>query len=148
MPGPPPARPPYGGYATLLLTFTTLLFLALWFLAWRIAFGWLEFVLLIVATHEITNILATDRVTSVIRRPFVEVVTDDAGKTTERPAEHGLRRALGELVTCPFCLGPWVALALFTFVAMLPVWGVIVLSLFAVVAGSDLLHHTRRRLKS
>ena len=23
--------------------------------------------------------------------------------------EHGLRRAIGELLTCPFCLGTWIA---------------------------------------
>lgn len=141
-------RPPYGGYAILLITFTTLLSFTLWFLARKTTFGWIELFLLIVATHEVTNILATDRVTSVFRRPFIDLMIDDSGNMVERPAERGLRRALGELVTCPFCLGPWVALTLGTFLALFPISGEIVLGLFAAVAGSDLLHHTRRRLKN
>lgn len=32
-----------------------------------------------------------------------------AGELEERPRGRGLRRAIGELLTCPFCLGTWIA---------------------------------------
>src|SRR5207244_11720732 len=69
-----------------------------------------DLVLLGVATHKYSRLLAKDRVTSFLRAPFVRY-EGEAGPSelSEAPRGQGLRRAVGELVNCPFCLGMWVA---------------------------------------
>jgi hypothetical protein len=53
-----------------------------------------------------------DRVTMPLRAPFAEYAGPaGAGEVTQRPRGHGLRRAIGTLMTCPFCASPWIATA-------------------------------------
>jgi Protein of unknown function (DUF1360) len=69
-----------------------------------------DLVLLGVATHKFSRLLAKDRVTSFVRAPFVRY-QGDAGpsEVDEEPRGEGPRRALGELIGCPFCVGMWIA---------------------------------------
>ena len=63
-----------------------------------------------VATHKLSRLLSKDKVTAPLRAPFAEF--DDKGgpaEVDERPRGTGTRRAVGELVTCPYCLDQWVA---------------------------------------
>jgi Protein of unknown function (DUF1360) len=75
-----------------------------------------DVVLLGVATHKFSRLLAKDRVTSFLRAPFVRYKDDDAGpgEVNEVARGQGIQRAVGELVVCPYCIGLWVASA-FTF---------------------------------
>lgn len=65
-----------------------------------------------IATHKLTRLIAKDRVTSFIRAPFARY-QDEAGhgEVEEEAKGEGLRKATGELLTCPYCLGQWVAAA-------------------------------------
>jgi len=71
-----------------------------------------DFVLMTVATHKAARLVAKDRVTSAVRAPFTRY-EDDAGpgEVSEAARGRGLRRAVGELITCPFCIGLWIASA-------------------------------------
>lgn len=53
------------------------------------------------AGAKIGNIVAEDRVTVFLRRPFAD------GPAAVQPAGEGLRRALGELITCSHCVSLW-----------------------------------------
>jgi hypothetical protein len=66
-----------------------------------------------VATYKISRLLAKDRVTSVLRAPFTRY-EGEAGpsEVSESPRGRGLQLALGELLSCPYCVGQWVAGAL------------------------------------
>jgi hypothetical protein len=65
-----------------------------------------------VATHRLARIVTRDRVAMPFRAPFAEYQgSAGAGEVNERPRGHGLRRAIGSLVTCPFCVSPWIATA-------------------------------------
>lgn len=65
-----------------------------------------------VATHRLARIATRDRVAMPFRAPFAEYQGPaGAGEVNERPRGHGLRRAIGLLVTCPFCMSPWIATA-------------------------------------
>jgi len=65
-----------------------------------------------VATHKVSRLLAKDKVTSVIRAPFVRYEGGSGqGEVSEEPRGRGLQLALGELLNCPFCLAQWVAAA-------------------------------------
>jgi Protein of unknown function (DUF1360) len=55
------------------------------------------------ASYKVGRLIAKDRVTTFVRAP----VTEDPDAT--QPKREGAARALGELVTCPYCIGLWVA---------------------------------------
>jgi hypothetical protein len=63
-----------------------------------------------IATHKISRMLTKDRVTSVLRSPFVEGQERSGhGEVTGQARGTGLQRAIGELLTCPHCLGQWIS---------------------------------------
>jgi hypothetical protein len=70
----------------------------------------LDLIALSAATFKASRTLSRERVASFMRQPFVEGDADRG--EDERPAGEGLQRALGELVTCPRCIGTWAAAAL------------------------------------
>jgi hypothetical protein len=118
------------------------------FLAWRIrsgkgfpervAVG--DLVLAGVATHKLSRIISKDRVTAPLRAPFAEFQEEGGpGEVEERPRGTGLRKAIGELLVCPFCLGQWVATALLAGLATIPRTTRFVCSIFAAVTISDFL---------
>jgi hypothetical protein len=62
-----------------------------------------------IATHKLTRRITKDKVTGVIRAPFVRFVEPAGhGEVCEVPRGEGLRLAIGELLVCPYCLGQWV----------------------------------------
>jgi uncharacterized protein DUF1360 len=69
-----------------------------------------DIVLVGVATHKLARRMSKDSVTSPLRAPFTryEGVSGPA-ELQERVRGSGLRKAVGELVSCPFCLSQWVA---------------------------------------
>lgn len=63
-----------------------------------------------VATQKFARLLAKDSVTAPLRAPVSEYVAPaGSGEVNERPRHGHPEHTLGELVTCPFCLSPWVA---------------------------------------
>ena len=69
-----------------------------------------DLVLFALATQKLSRLITKDKVTAALRAPFTEVEgKGGAGELEERPRGRGLRRAIGELITCPFCLGTWIA---------------------------------------
>ncbi|MGW0812997.1 DUF1360 domain-containing protein [Streptomyces viridiviolaceus] len=65
------------------------------------------------ATFKASRLLSKDKVTSFLRAPFTRRERDsDAGEVMDAPRGDGLRRAVGDLVTCPFCTSAWVGGAL------------------------------------
>jgi hypothetical protein len=69
-----------------------------------------DLALFALATQKLSRVITKDKVTSALRAPFTEVEgKGGAGELEERGRGHGLRRAIGDLLTCPFCLGTWIA---------------------------------------
>jgi hypothetical protein len=66
-----------------------------------------------IATFKLSRIITKSRVTSFARAPFTELV-DAAGhgEVKESARGSGLRRAVGELVVCPYCIGVWIGTGL------------------------------------
>lgn len=141
--GSKPEEMPLAGYATLLVAYGSL-------------FGGLlgalssdrntttpraiDIAILGVATHKIGRILTKDWVTSPLRAPFVSYVeSEGGGEVKERSRGVGLRRAVGDLLTCPWCIAPWVAGTLYSLFAINPRAARLVAASFASVAISDFL---------
>jgi len=116
MPTPHDPRP-LGTYSLLSATFVAGLTTALAFTPpsrrrKRLSAG--DIVLIGVATSALSRLVTRDAVTAPWRAPFTEFEGPaGAGEVDERPRGHGLRRAIGELLTCPFCMAPWASAGLF-----------------------------------
>src|SRR3954464_11050056 len=69
--------------------------------------------LLTVATFRLARRIAKDPVTSPIRAPFTRFEgASGHAEVAEEVREHGgVKHAVGELLTCPFCLAQWVGTA-------------------------------------
>jgi uncharacterized protein DUF1360 len=71
-----------------------------------------DIALLGVATYQISRTVTRDRVTSFLRAPFAqEQGPAGRGEVHSEPLGAGVRRAVGELVICPFCMTQWVGTA-------------------------------------
>jgi hypothetical protein len=76
-------------------------------------FSLLDLALLGIATHKLSRIVAKDRITSILRAPFVSYVrSEGAGEVEEEPRGRGIQRGVGHLISCPYCMAPWCATAL------------------------------------
>ncbi|HET6381760.1 MAG TPA: DUF1360 domain-containing protein [Armatimonadota bacterium] len=70
-----------------------------------------DLLLLGVATHRLSRLITKDWVTSPIRAAFTRYQGpgDAPAETKEKARGRGLRHAIGELLSCPWCAGQWAA---------------------------------------
>ena len=111
----PEQERPLGGYAVLTGLFAAA---AGGFSAWfrasgrelpdRMSPG--DLALVTVATHKASRLIAKDRVTSAVRAPFTRFEEDEGpGEVIESARGRGMRRAVGELLVCPYCIALWIS---------------------------------------
>ncbi len=104
-------------------------------------FGPFDLALLGVATHKLSRLLAKDRITGIFRAPFVNYIRSaGAGEVEEEPRGRGLQRGIGNLVSCPYCMGPWSAAALAFGFLFAPKISRFFAGILSSVAISDFLH--------
>jgi hypothetical protein len=106
-----------------------------------------DIALLGMATHKISLLGSQDAITSPLRAPFTELQEKESPKKVEeKPRGEDIRRSVGELLTCQFCLGVWVA-SFFTYgFVLLPRVSRLVAAVFAAVTLSDFLHQIYKAL--
>lgn len=102
------------------------------------------------ATHRLTRTLAKDAVVSPVRAPFTTYAKTEApGELHEEVrTDSAARHAVGELITCPFCLGQWVGTAFAAGLVFAPRATRLVAGTFASVAVSDFLQYGYSALQS
>jgi len=99
-----------------------------------------DIVLFAVATQKLSRVITKDKVTSAFRAPFTEVEGKGGpGEIEERAKGRGLRRAIGELLTCPFCIGTWIASGFIYGYIFTPRVTRVLASIFAVSGLADFL---------
>lgn len=77
--------------------------------------------LLGLATFKLSRVIAKDKVTQPLREPFVARTEPGEGlEVNSDPAGTGVRRGVGELITCPFCVSVWIATVLTAAFAVAP----------------------------
>ena len=106
-----------------------------------------DIALLGMATHKLSMIGANDAVTSPLRAPFTEFQEKESPKNVEeQPRGRGLRKSVGELILCQFCLGMWVA-AFFTYgLVLVPRVTRLFATILTILTVSDYLHQTYKAL--
>ena len=108
---------PLGGYVVTMSTYTALV--ALGSVGVRASgrrlpdrFDARDLALLAVAVHKTARLLAKDSVTSPLRAPVTRFEGPGGpSEVDEEVRAEGVGHAVGELMTCPFCLAQWLATA-------------------------------------
>jgi Protein of unknown function (DUF1360) len=111
----PDERPPLASYAGFTVLFNASMGGALLAaqasgreLPERVSAG--DLALIGTATAKLSRLLAKDKVAAFARAPFTELQGKGGpAELEEKPRGKGLRRAVGELVVCPYCLGLWIS---------------------------------------
>jgi len=111
-------------------------------------FSLLDLALLGIATHKLSRIIAKDRITGVLRAPFVDYICSaGAGEVEEEPRGRGIQRGIGNLISCPYCMGPWSAAALAFGFVFAPRTTRFFAGILASVAASDFLQRVYLKMK-
>jgi hypothetical protein len=142
---PPEKRPPFLPYLSFMSIFGVLIAAALTVakrqgreLPERVPAG--QLLLVGTASHKLSRLLSKDKVTSPLRAPFTELEGKGGpAELEERSRGTGVRKAIGELLICPFCLGLWVIAAFSVGLLFAPRATRFVASLFATLTISDFL---------
>lgn len=101
-----------------------------------------DVVLLCIATHKLSRLLTKDAITSPLRAPFTRYDHPiGSGEVMEEVRDQGssTRHAIGELLSCPFCLAVWVATGLTAGLVLTPRLTRLVATALTAVAASDFL---------
>ncbi len=76
-----------------------------------------EFVLLSIATFRLTHLLVFDEIAEFMRRPFQNVTeeVDENGDVYQYVSGrgNGIRKFIGDMLSCYWCSGIWASLILF-----------------------------------
>jgi hypothetical protein len=110
---PPAERPPLAAYATFATVFHAAMAGAVAAakrsgrdLPQRVEAG--DIVLIGTASYKLSRLISKKKVTAFVRAPFTELEGKGGpAELEEKPRGSGARRALGELLVCPYCLGLW-----------------------------------------
>jgi hypothetical protein len=135
---------PLGAYALLIATYSSATLAALAAAKRR---GRLperprvdDLLLVAVATQRLSRLVTKDRVATVLRAPFTTYQGEGGPAEVEEAATGtGVRRAVGELLVCPFCVAQWIATGLLCGVLFAPRVTRFAAGIFSSVAIADLL---------
>lgn len=99
-----------------------------------------------VATFIGTRTISKDTIASPLRMPFTKYAgVTGPSELHEDVRGSGWRHAVGELLTCPFCLSQWTATTLVAGVVVAPRLTRTVMSVLAIVGASDFLQFAYAR---
>jgi len=121
----------------LIMVFSVILIASAIFL--RINLTLTEAFILGFAVIRLTRTISFNTVMEPFRRHFTQVLLDDCGagdNVHPRGKPNSIRHNIGELISCPICVGQWVAVALIWIWAYAPV----VVYIFAIAGISEMFH--------
>jgi hypothetical protein len=138
----PAEQVPLAGYGAAMLAYTAALSLALSLTRGsRTRPDWSDVALLGIGSHKLSRIITKDFVTAPLRAPFTRRKENEgAGEVHDEPRGGLVRRTVGNLLTCPYCLGFWISTGLNTLLMLRPRETRFVLRMLASDALSDFLH--------
>lgn len=100
-----------------------------------------DIVLIGFATFRLGRMVSYDRIMDPVRAPFTKVVADSSGEgKTIAPRGTGFRQSIGQLISCPICVGTWVAAFLVLMMLIAPDGTRIFLYILGAVALAELLN--------
>ncbi len=107
-----------------------------------------DVLLLSVGTFKLSRLVSRDMVTSSLRAPFTEYEgPGGSGEINEKPRGRGMRHAIGELLTCPFCIGQWIATVLAFGLVFAPRTTRLIAGISTTIALADFYHYAHEAVK-
>lgn len=139
----PAERPPLLSYAVLAAIFNGLFAVALMAakrsgreLPERPSAG--DVALIGTASHKLSRLISKDKVTSPLRAPFTELQGKGGPSELEEGSRgSGARKAIGELLVCPYCIGLWVVASFAVGLLFAPRLTRFIASIFSALTISD-----------
>lgn len=101
-----------------------------------------DFILLGLAAARLTDIISTDEIMKWLREPFVKMEqTEIAGREVETRVGRGrgLKKVFGDLLSCPWCVGVWIAAGLTYAYFLVPVFAWLFILVMAIAEIASLL---------
>jgi hypothetical protein len=106
-----------------------------------------DFILLVLATTRLGRMIAFDRIMDPFRMPFTRVVEDNSGEgKTVIPRGNGFRQAIGQLISCPICVGTWAAALLTAALLVFPDGTRVFLYALGAVSAAEIMHSLIEKL--
>ncbi|OOE06225.1 sporulation protein [Anoxybacillus kestanbolensis] len=96
------------------------------------------FFLLCVASFRLTRLLVYDRITSFLRAPFHDEFEQD-GETYIVIKGTGIRKWIGELLSCHWCTGVWCAALLYVGTVYAPTMFMPLVSILAIAGVASVI---------
>ena len=90
--------------------------------------------LIALSSYKVSRLIAKEEITTFVRAP----VTEDP--EAQQPKRRGMARVLGELVTCPYCMGLWLTAAFSYGLVLYPRQTRFAMTIFGAYGVSDFLH--------
>ena len=107
-----------------------------------------DLALVTVATHKLSRLISRANITSPLRAPFTRYRgVGGPAELSEDARGDGHQHVIGELLTCPFCLGQWIATGFVAGLVVAPRPTRVVAAVFSALAGSDALQLAYCRLQ-
>ena len=102
-----------------------------------------------VATYKFARLVSKDSVTTPLRAPFTKF-KENAGsaEVNEEPRDGHAVHTIGELLTCPFCLAPWIRTGYVAGLAISPRLARTWAAVFGVVGLSDALQQLYAQVRT
>lgn len=144
----PAEQTPLAGYGAAMLGYAGALSLAL-SITRRSRFrpDWTDVAMLGIGSHKLSRLITKDYVTAPLRAPFTRrKANEGAGEVHDEPRGGLVRQTIGNLLTCPYCLGFWISTGLNTVLMLRPAETRFVLRMLAADTLSDFLHLSYSRL--
>ncbi|HYO39453.1 MAG TPA: DUF1360 domain-containing protein [Nocardioidaceae bacterium] len=102
-----------------------------------------------VATHKFARLISKEGVTTPLRAPFTEFQgVAGSAEVNEKVREGHPLHTVGELLTCPFCLAPWISSAYVAGLVVAPGIARTWAAVFTVVGGADMLQHVYAQVRA
>ncbi|KHD85176.1 DUF1360 domain-containing protein [Heyndrickxia ginsengihumi] len=104
--------------------------------------SWFMLFLLIFASFRLTRLLVYDKITNFLRKPFheeIEEIEPDGSKQTYIIIKgKGIRRWIGELLSCYWCTGIWCAAILYLGWVFFPTISIYVISILTIAGCASI----------
>ena len=109
-----------------------------------------EILLLGIATHKLARLITKDMVTAPLRAPFVQFkeFTGEGEVEEESRRDGGVKEAVGDLLTCPYCMGVWIAVPMWFGMALAPRLTRFVAGILATITTADFTHRAYLKAKN
>ena len=110
----------------------------------------LDFIILSLACFRLTRLIVYDKITSFLRKPFFDEIKERAKDGEIEiyyvPKKYGIRKWIGELLSCYWCTGIWTAAFFVALSSFYPDWASPVIIVLAIAGTASLIEMVVQQL--